>query len=99
MSPSAAAAWIAQKPPMLEPRMASRGVCSRIRPHIVSTSSKASGPNRPSECPWPRASKASAAMSYATAALPKSKWLSFADPEPWQITTPARGSTGGRNSA
>ena len=29
----------------------------------------------------------------------KSKWLSFAEPDPWQITTPAFASSSGRNSA
>ena len=50
------AAWIAVKPPMLEPRRATRPVCSPIRPIIATASSIAPGPNTPSERPWPRAS-------------------------------------------
>ena len=80
--PSAAAARIAQKPPRLEPRSAIREVCLRMSPHMDRTSSIASGPKRPSDRPWPRASNARAAMSYATAARAKSKWLSLAEPEP-----------------
>ena len=57
------------------------------------------GPNSPSERPWPRASKASAAMPSSRHPRAKSKWLSFADPAPWRTTTPASGSPSGRNSA
>ena len=53
---SRAAAWMACQPPMLEPRIATAGACSRMRSHMESTSPNAVGPNSPVERPWPRAS-------------------------------------------
>ncbi len=53
---SRAAAWIAWKPPMLDPRSATRPACARSNSTIASASSTAPGPKRPSERPWPRAS-------------------------------------------
>ena len=84
---------------MLDPRSATRGAWRRIRAAIASTSSNAVAPNAPSERPCPRASKASAASPSARQPRAKSKWLSLADPAPWQITTPADGSPSGRKSA
>src|SRR5438128_2190289 len=55
--PSTAAAWIAQKPPMLEPRSATAGARSRMRSSMTIASSNAEGPKSPSERPWPRASE------------------------------------------
>ena len=94
-----AAAFSAQKAPMLDPRSATCDVCSRISSIIDSTSAKAVGPNSPSERPWPRASKATAAMPAPRAVRPKSKCDSFADPAPWQITMAALGASSGRKSA
>ena len=88
---------MAVKPPMLEPRSATAGACSRIRSSIAMASWKAVGPKSPCERPCPRASYERAAMPFAIALRAKSKWLSLAEPEPWQITTPAVGSSGGRN--
>ena len=53
---SSAAAWIAVNPPMLEPRRATLGACSRSRSHMASASPNAVGPHSPAERPWPRAS-------------------------------------------
>ena len=58
-----------------------------------------SGRTRPRSAPWPRASKASAASPSVAAARAKSKWLSFAEPAPCRITTPAVRLASGRNSA
>ena len=84
---------------MLEPRIATLGACSRISSHIASTSSTASGPKAPSERPWPRESRHSAATPLARARRPKSKWFSLAEPAPWSWTTPRVGSPSGRKSA
>ncbi len=84
---------------MLEPRSATAGASSRASAHTDSTSSTAPGPNAPSERPCPRASKAIAASPCARHRRPKSKWLSFAEPAPWQITTAAVGGSSGSNSA
>ena len=84
---------------MLDPRSATRGACARTSSAIASTSSIAPGPNAPSERPWPRASNASAAIPSARQPRAKSKWLSFAEPAPCNITTPAAGSPSGRNRA
>jgi hypothetical protein len=84
---------------MLEPRRATAGVRSRMRSSIRRTSSNADAPNAPSERPCPRASKASAASPAARQPRAKSKWLSLADPAPWQITTPTAGSSSGMKSA
>src|SRR3954453_20286785 len=84
---------------MLEPRTATSGACSRIRLTMASASSKALGPKSPMERPWPRASYARAASPWAIAFRAKSKWLSFADPDPWQITMPADGAASGRKRA
>ena len=50
----------------------------------------------PSDSPWPRASKASAAIPSSRQPRAKSKWLSFAEPPPWRITTPTSGSPSGQ---
>ena len=44
---SAAAAWMARKPPMLDPRSPIRGACSPSTSHMASTSPTAAGPNAP----------------------------------------------------
>ena len=48
---SAAAAWIAWNPPMLDPRSATLSTCDRSSATISSTSSIAPGPNAPGDCP------------------------------------------------
>ena len=68
LAASRAAAWIATKPPMLEPRRAIAGASSASSSHIDTASSIALGPNLPSDRPWPRWSNASAAKPWARAA-------------------------------
>ena len=84
---------------MLDPLNAMFGANERNSSAIASASSNAPGPKLPSERPCPRASYASAAIPSARQPRAKSKWLSFAEPAPWRITTPTSGSDSGRKSA
>src|SRR5258708_5753409 len=82
---------------MLEPRSATGPAGSR--PAIAATSSAEPAPSAPALAPWPRWSKATAAIPAARHARATSKWLSLQDPAPCSTTTPPSGSRSGRNRA
>ena len=99
--PSRAAAWIAWKPPMLEPRSATCGAYARasgrpsrarrrtrVGPKLARRSARARARRRRAPpCRAPRQPRA------------KSKWLSLAEPAPCRSPRRRRGSSSGRNSA
>ena len=79
---SAAAAWMARKPPMLEPRRRDRGACCADEhvAHGQHVADRARARSVPLERPCPRASKARAARPRSRHTRPKSKWLSLRRP-------------------